>query len=563
MRKGIYINILLVIGIVLALNILGSYVYNYYDLTEDKKYTLTKPTKELLGELEDAFFFQVFLEGEFPASITRYKNRVEEILRQFQKHSPYIEYEFLDPLEGTNEDRQKQQQTLIELGLNPTTVNYYDGKENVTKPMYPYAILNTNNRKYKIDLLNTQGLVNYDDETLNAQESQLEYKFIDVIQKATDEDKKLIVFTDGYGELREEQTAALETELKPYYRTARVNIDTAYQLPTSIDLMIVAAPKQKIPDRNLFLLDQYVMNGGKVIWLLESLDINLDSINRYQNYVPPQIETGLDELFFKYGFRIQDNVIADMECTRIPLQVSAIGGKPQFNLFKFYYHLLLSPTGTHPIVKNIDRVNMYFPSTIDTVNYSAKVDKTFLVKSSQYSRYQLYPMTLNFEILREEPDIKRFNRGNQPVGLLLEGKFESNYKNRLTQAQMDALSQMGNTFVEESPETAMIVFSDVDFIENKYDPNSSKITPIGYNKWEKNVFHGNKELILNSIEYLLDEKGILLSRAKEYKLRMLDSYEVSERRGYWQTINVGVPLVILALFGFGYHFYRKRKYSRA
>lgn len=563
MKKGNHIvNLVVVLAILVALNLLGSYIYTYFDLTEDKKYTLTEPTKKLLRGIDDTYFFQVFLEGEYPASITRYRNRVEEVLKEFQKVSPYIEYEFLDPLEGSPDDIKAQQQKLITMGLVPTTVNFFDGKENTRKPMYPYALLNSSNRKTVVNLLNTQGLVNYDDETLNAQESQLEYKFASALQKVVTKDRKLIVFTDGNGELEEKQTAALEKDLRQYYRVARVNLDTMYSLSSDINLMVVAGPNKEISDRNLLLMDQYIMNGGKVIWLMESLWTKLDSISKYQQYIPPQIETGLDDLFFKYGFRIQDNVIADLESTRIPLKVSTVAGKPQYNLFKYYYHLLVSPTGKHPIVKNLDRVNMFFPSTIDTVNSSPDVRKEFLLKSSKYSRYQLYPMTLNFEILKEEPDIKRFNRGNQPIGLLLEGKFESAFKNKLSGEQKDVLQRLNSPYKDKSKETAMIVFSDRDFVKNRYDPNSSRITPIGYNNWEKNVFNGNNELITNSIEYLLDDNGILLSRAKEYKLRMLDNYEVTERKGFWQMLNVLLPLVVLVIFGFLYNFLRKRKYSR-
>lgn len=562
MKKSIVINLVLIGALLVVLNSLSAYLYTYFDLTEDKRYTLTKPTIEVLEGLEDVHYFQFFLEGTFPAGIKRYRDRVEEILKEFQKHSPYIEYEFLDPLEGSNEDIQKQQKLLLEMGMHPASVNYYEGEQSITKPMYPYALLNGFNRKVKIDLLNVVGLVNYDDETLNAQESQLEYKIINAIKKVSTKEKPLIVFTEGNGELEDKQTASLKKELRQYYNVGRVNLDTAYTLANVVDLLVVAGPNKPISDRNQFIIDQYIMQGGKVIWMVESLDIRLDSISKYGKFLPPQIETGLDGLFFKYGFRIQDNVIADLECTRIPLQTSFVAGKPQYSLFKYYYHLLLSPAGKHPIVKNIDRVNMTFPSTIDTVNQQNGVKKTVLVNSSRYSRYQLYPVTLNFEIFKQEPQVNLFNKGFQTVGLLLEGTFESAYKNRLSAEQMASLEKLGTSFKESSSETAMIVFSDKDFIKNKVDPNSNRITPLGYNKWEKNVFNGNKDLIINSIEYLLDDAGILASRSKEYKLRMLDANEVRNRAGYWKSLNVAFPLVLLALFGLIYNFIRKRRYTK-
>lgn len=329
-----------------------------------------------------------------------------------------------------------------------------------------------------------------------------------------------------------------------------------------MDLLIVAAPKESISPRNQFMLDQYIMNGGKVIWLIESMDIRLDSIAFGNNYIPPLNETGLDGLFFKYGFKVLNNTILDLECTSIPQVVGSAGGQPQMSMFKYYYHPLIQSTSTHPIVKNIDRVNMFFPSTIDTVITSTKVRKEFLLSSSPYSRYQLAPLDLNFRMLGIKPQVNKFNKGNQNVALLLEGEFESAFKNRLTAEQNVALQQVGSKFLDVSPPTKMLVISDAEFIKNQFDSSNGNISPIGYNKWERKIYRGNKELILNAIEYMLDENGILASRAKEYKLRLLDEVQTSERKFYWQSLNIVFPLVVLALFGVIFYFIRRKRYSK-
>ncbi len=563
MKKSAYIlNLLLLLAILIIINVIANQFYSYIDLTEDKRYTLTNSTQHLLEEVDDNYFVSIYLDGTFPASLKRFRNRVEEVIREFRGESSFINYEFIDPLEGTPDEVKLMEKKLVDSRLYPSTINYFDGEENIMKPIFPYAVFKYGGKQLLVNLLDVEGITNYDDATLNAAEGLLEYKFADAIYKLKQKERKIVAFTTGNGELRDNQIAALQTELRKYYNPQMINLDSVYTLTDVIDVLVVAGPKTAISSRNQFLLDQYIMSGGKVIWLIETMDVRIDSIALTKGYVPRLNETGLDNLFFKYGFKVLDNAIQDLESTRIPQVVGNVGGKPQMDMFKYYFHPLISSTEKHPIVKNIDRVNMFFPSTIDTVITSPLIKKQFLLRSSNYSKYQLAPLNLNFRMLGIKPQPSKFNRGNQPVALLLEGQFESAFKNRLTQAQMDALEDVGGTFSEQSPPTSMIVISDAEFIKNLYNPNSQQISPIGFNKWEQKIYKGNREFIINCIEYLLDANGILESRAKEYKLRLLDEVQVQDRKVFWQSLNIAFPLSVLLLFGIAYYFIRRWRYSR-
>jgi gliding-associated putative ABC transporter substrate-binding component GldG len=303
------------------------------------------------------------------------------------------------------------------------------------------------------------------------------------------------------------------------------------------------------------------MNGGKVIWLIEKLDADLDSIAKHKFYVPRDIESNLDDLLFKYGVRVQPNLIMDLESTRIPQIVGMQGDKPQTQLFSWPYHPALAPDSKHPIVKNLDRINMFFPSSIDTLKTGGNIKKTVLLKSSPYSRLQFNPVRLNFEILRAPFEPSKFNDGNQPVAVLLEGEFESAYKNRVSQESKDVLKSINQEFKALSIPTKQIVISDVDFTKSLVNNRTQKSEEIGFNKWEVRYFKGNKDFINNAVEYMLDDQGVLQARSKEVKLRLLDKVRTNKEKSKWQAINIGIPLLFLFAFGLIFNWLRRRKYA--
>ncbi|MDF1696011.1 MAG: gliding motility-associated ABC transporter substrate-binding protein GldG [Saprospiraceae bacterium] len=555
-------QLLLVIGIIIFLNVIANFFFGAIDLTEEKRYTLSPSTHKVVESLDDNLFVKILLDGELPPGFKRLQNSTKELLNELQDINPDIQYIFEDPMEGSVQEIKDRRDQLAKDGVIGVTLTVNEGNGVSQKAIYPFALISYKGRTSKISLLKEQNIGEDDQVVLNRSIELLEYKFANQIQKLTLSRRQNIAFSTGHGELPFERTIRLQRELENFYNVGRLNLDSLVVIDKELDLLIVPAPKESFDDKAKFKLDQYIMNGGKVIWLIEKMDTHLDSINKYRFYVPNDIITGLDGLLFKYGAKIQPNLVLDLEATAIPQVVGQQDGKPQTMLFKWFYHPLAIANRNHPIGKNLDRVNMYFPSSLDTVKTKYPVTKTPILSTSPYSRYQLNPVRLNFEILKYPVEEDQFNKGNQTLGLLLEGEFESAYANRITPGFQATLDQLNIKFQPKSIPTKQIVISDVDFMKNRINLRTNTADPIGYNVWEQKVYDGNRDFILNAIEYLLDESGVLDSRSKEVKLRLLDAVKTKQERNKWQFINIGLPLVFLGLFGILFNYIRKRKYSR-
>lgn len=567
MKKNIFQKILsskllLVIGILIFINIISSYVNGFIDLTGDKRFTLTEPTKNLVTDIDELVTTKVYLMGEFPSGIMSLQEATIDILKQFKKLNSNFIFDFEDPSSGSVEEVNARYKQLTKDGLNPTSLKVFDGNNYQQKVMFPYVTFQIGTRKVVVNLLEEQFAGQDDQEVLSTSISLLEFKLSNALQKLLLTRKMNIVFTSGQGELPLQKTYSLERDLRKFYNTGRITLDSVLRIDSLVDLLVIAAPKTKFSLQNQFKIDQYLMNGGKILWLVEKMAVSLDSIAKYQFYIPKDNVTDLDNLLFKYGAKVMPNLILDLESTSIPQIVGQSGDKPQTMMFRWPYHPVIASKSDHPIVKNIDRVNMYFPSEVDTVKTSVYSKKTFLLTTSNYSKTQFNPVRLNFEILKLDPDPRLFNKPNIPVALLLEGKFESFFKNRLTQDFNNTLSKLQMKFREESFPTRQIIISDADFMSNLVNSTTNEAEPLGFNKWELKLYKGNKDFIMNSIEYLLDERQILTARSKEIKLRPLDNIKVNREKTFWQIFNVVMPLLILTLFGFFFSYYRKRKYAK-
>ncbi len=555
-------QLLIIIAIVFFINILANYYHGYIDLTEEKRHTLSKSTAEVVKKVDDVMFIRVLLEGKFPAGFKRLQQATRTLLNDFIDINTRIEYVFEDPSEGSVKDVKSRRDQLSKDGINPTNLRFLDGDEYVQKAIYPYALITYHGKFSAVNLLQEQAPGMNEDQTLNKSIELLEYKFVNIFQKLQSETRSNIVFTSGQGELPVQNTIRLERHLRQYYNTGRINLDSVTILDKAIDVVIVAGPREEFSNQDKFKLDQYLMNGGKIIWLIDKTDASLDSINKHRFYVPTPYNLGIDDLLFKYGIRLKPDFVLDLESTRIPQITGQQGSEPQTTMHKWYYHILAQGNNNHPIVKNLDRVQMKFPSTIDTLKTKTGVQFTTLLTSSPHSRFQMSPVRLNFEILKSAPDMSKFTKGKQLVGVLMEGEFPSLYENRVSAEFSKSLEKLGQTFKSISVPTTQIVITDSDFMKNEVNYRDNSAEPIGFDIWEQKVFPGNKDFILNSIEYMLDENGILESRAKEIKLRMLDVVRTKQEKSYWQLLNIVLPLVLLTLFGLIYNFIRRRKYGR-
>lgn len=563
-RTQSFIQLALFAGILVFANILGNYFYTYFDLTEEKRYTLTEATETLLKNLDDVVYIQVLLDGSFPAGFKRLQRSTQEMLEDFRSESGFIDYEFTNPSEGTADMINARREQLSKEGVIPVNLRVKATEGTEEKIIYPWAIVNYKGRKQAVNLLENQtpGFAN-DEVILNNSIALLEYKFANAIQKLQTALKPNIVFTQGHGELEPLQVRDFERTLRQSYNTGHISLDSMVNIPPDrVSAVIIAKPTKPFSEQDKFKLDQYVMNGGKIVWLIDRLNASIDSIQaRGGRYVPMDYPLNLDDLWFKYGFRVNADLVLDLQNSPIPMVVGQQGGRPQLDLFPYYYHPVVTPDSEHPIAKSVGPINLFFPSSIDTnIVVKTPLKKTILLHSSQYSRVQFNPVTLDFEILRYEPQPEKFNKPYQPLSILLEGVFPSLYANRVTEQMLSGMEEIGLEFKTESSPTRMIVVSDGDIVKNLVSANG-ETSVLGYNKYNKFTY-SNRDFLINAIEYLLDENGVIAARGKDVRLRLFDTVRAKSERTKWQVINIVLPLVFLALFGVVYNWMRRRRYAR-
>ncbi len=566
--RHLFVQLILVIGILILVNILANArfgdtaLYTKWDLTEEKRFTLTPGTRTLLQDLDEVVDIKILLEGEFPAGFKRLQTATLEMLEDFRAESGYIEYEFEDPNKGSVEVINKRREQYREDGILPIRLNVVDNSGRSEQYVYPWAVIAHKGRTINVPLL--EGVQNISpqqsEQALNSSIELLEYQFADAIQKLRLYRKPIVVFTTGHGELAPIETASLEFALRKYYDTGRIHLDSVVAISQDASVVVVAKPTQTFSEKDKFKLDQYIMNGGKVLWLVDKINVAVDSLQG-KTYAPIDYPLDLDDLFFNYGFRIKPNLILDIQSSSIPLQVGFQGDQPQLELFPYPYHLVITSQLDHSIVKNLGPVNLFYASTVDTtIKVKTPLRKKVLLQTTPNTREQYLPLMMDFEFLRYDLDPDKFNKSFQPVALLLEGVFPSMYRNRITETLLSGLDELDMEFKKESLPTSMIVVSDGDIAKNNINPRSRQPEPLGRNPYDK-FRYSNQDFLINAIEYLLDDSGIIEARNRQVKLRLLDTTKAEAERGWWQFVNIVIPVVFLTLFGIVYHFIRKRRYA--
>lgn len=566
-KSSSFITIILVLAGLILLNTSAQYVKSHIDLTQEKRFTLTEPTKKELKNVHDAVFVRVLLDGHFPAGFKRLQTAVRDMLNEYHGINPLVEYKFEDPdIAGDDAEKKKKFEEFAQQGLVPMRLRLVDNDQKTEQYIFPYAIVNYRNNQTVVRLLENEVPGQNPEIAINNSVSLLEYKLSNAIQKLLSNQRPNIVFTEGHDELSPEETYDLESSLRQFYNTGRFNLDSVTQIPfkdtlSRVDILIVAKPKKPFSEKQKFLLDQYIMQGGKVIWLIDVLNADLQSMQQTGRMIPTDYNLNLNDQFFKYGFRLNPNIIADMECARIPLKVGQVGGTPQMDLFQWFYYPIVSPKSNHPIVKSLDRVWLQFPSNIDTIKTKTNVRKTVLLSSSAHSRLQYVPSEINFEMLRYTPEPEKFNNGLQSVAVILEGIFPSLFENRVNEQQLQVLQKLGQTFRSQSVPTKMLVVSDGDIARNDIDAQKNTSMPLGYNKVERYKF-ANKDFLLNAVEYMLDDNGIIAARSKDVRLRLLDAPRAKAEINFWRFFNIGIPLLLLVLAGIFFTWRRRINWGK-
>jgi len=551
--------------LLVVVNYLASILHFRIDLTQEKRYTLSAPTKKLLKNLKEPVAITVFLSGDLPAGFRKLSQSTEELLDEFREVSAnHIQFNFEKPGEGLDDSAKARMiDSLYMMGISPTNVKAQtkSGESQQEQFVYPGAIISSGDRVFGIDLLKGQsyeGGLN----SLNKAEALLEYKFASAIQKVSADSRPTVGYLLDNGEAFSYNVYDLvERTLKLNYAFSFVQLDSFPFIPNRFDALVIAKPTVKFTDAQKLKLDQYVMHGGKIIWLIDQLYAEMDSLQRsHGEFVAFDRGLNLEDLLFKFGVRINLDLVQDLQCEKVPLVVGNIGNQPQVEFLPFPYFPLLSSYSNHPISKNLDHVLSVFANSIDTVK-SPGIRKTVLLATSDHSRVLSTPAIVSWNSVKVEEDQRTFNRAQIPVAILLEGKFNSLYANRVSAQTRDSLdNHYHHPFLAATPfENKMIVISDADIVMNVVTQQDGPLF-MGLHQFNKYQY-ANKDFFLNCMEYLTNPSGILEARSKDYTLRLLDTTKVEQRRGYWQFFNIGIPIVFVALFGLLFAWLRKRKYS--
>jgi ABC-2 type transport system permease protein len=467
-----------------------------------------------------------------------------------------MQYEFIDPFE--NADAKKANDILRELGekgLQPTNVQIKKDDESTQKLIVPGAVFYYKGKEYPVNLLKAQ-FGQGPEEVINESIELMEYEIANVLRKCVETKVKQVAFIDDHGELGRWDVADASQELKEFYAVTRIPL--ALQTPQSLmknDALIIAKPTTQFSEYEKFLLDQFVMHGGKILWLLESQIADMDSMGRSAMFMTGSYDLNVDDMLFKWGVRVNPNMVQDLQCNAIPILSTLRNGTPQQKLLPWMFFPVAAPSQQNPhiIVKGIDPVFFQFASSIDTTS-NKDIKKTILLTSSPYSRTVGAPVKVDLNMARTQPDPNMFTTGNVPLAVLLEGKFVSLFQYR-PGAKTDALPY--KPFIENGK---MIVVSDGDVIRNQRKESTGEIFPLGYDRYTNQQF-GNKRFLLNCMDYLCDDSGIIEVRAKEIKLRLLDKGKLKTERLKWQLVNLFIPIAIMLIFGLVNKMIRKRKYT--
>lgn len=549
----------ILVAIIAVLVVLSAVSFTRFDFTREKRYTISPVSREVMDSLPRPVKVVVFLKGNnFPAGMKRLQGATKDMLADLQAYTHgKLQFEIVDPLKDVKEsDQDTVLNNLRSHGIEPINLSVKTDDGQMQKIIFPAALVTCGDNEVPVSLLQTRdGLT--DEEVLNNSIQNLEYAFTSAIKKVVAAGRPAIGFTGGHHELSDLQLYDARRTLLDGYDIGRVDLKLIpLDSLKKISLLIIDKPDEPFTELEKFKTDQYIMNGGRVIWAIDQVSAELDSLRGHggeQLAFPKHLN--LDDQLFTYGVRINYDLIADMSCAQIPITTGNMGGRPQIQLLPWLFYPVFMPLSKHPIVKNLDGIRSEFASTIDTLAIK-NVSKTVLLSSSPYSKKLNTPYTLSLQALEQEPDPRTFQGTVKTVGVLLEGKFKSDFANRPVPEGIAGQVQP----LAESKPTKMIVISDGDIFKNQVGVDGSPY-PLGYDHYTRKNY-GNKNLLLNMVDYLTGDARLIELRNKEIQLRLLNRARIREEKMYWQVINTVGPLLLVLIFAIFQHYLRKRKYAR-
>lgn len=572
LKKNQLISFGITLTIIIVVNIIASFVYTRFDLTSEKRYTLSDTSKEILRNLDDYVYFRVYLEGEFPAGFKKLRKETKEMLDEFRAYSKFVDYEFINPSESNDAaERNETYKLLYQSGLNPTelAMKTKAGAQQII--IWPCALVSYQEKEKPLDLLDTS-MGESSSQALNNSAQNLEYKLISAIKELSQEKKPSLAFIEGHGELDENEVYDITKSLQKKYNVKRITLDgqvtalnsrtetsdSSIVINSNYDAIIIAKPTKPFSEKDKFIIDQYVMHGGKILWLIDPVFATMDSLQMSESTIGNALDIKLDDMFFKYGLRLNKNLLLDLNSAKIALRTGQMGGQAQIEYFNWYYFPLLNAASNNSIVKNINPLKADFVSSIEPVISDSDVQKTPLLRTSNYTNIAATPVYITLGMLRQAPDQRMFSQKSQNVAYLLKGEFESLYANRMTSEIVES-KEMG--FKTSSKPTAMIVVADGDIIRNQFHIPKGYPLPLGFDQYTQ-ITYGNKDFIENAISYLVDGEGLIEVRNRELKIRLLDANKVNNDALVWQIVNVLLPSVVVIIFGFILAIIRKRRFTK-
>lgn len=542
--------------ILVLLNVLSQFVYTRFDLTEDNRYTLSKGALAAVSDFDKPIIVDVLLDGNLPPEFLKLKIETKQILEEFATENSNVKFNFVNPLADAEKTEAVFAQ-LQSLGLKPANVTIEENGKVSQEVVFPWAMVNYGEKTVKVSLLKNK-LGSSEEDRINNSVQHLEYAFADAFSKLKIKEKKNIAIIKGNGELDDIYVADYLTAIKEYYNIGAITLDSVANSPQKVldqlktyDLAIIAKPTEKFTDAEKYVLDQFVVSGGKSIWLIDKVAMELDSLfNETGSNLALQRDLNLDDFFFKYGVRINPVLVSDMYFTQIVL-ATGDGNDSQYEPVPWFFNPMVFSKNNHPINNNLEALRFQFTSTIDTLVNSNK--KTVLYTSSPLSKTIGVPSEISLDIINTSPKKESFTNGNKPLAVLIEGQFGSAFKNRVKPTKL-----LG-TADDSKMQNAMLVIADGDVIKNQV--KNGQPLELGFDKWTNNFF-GNKEFLINSINYLLDDDGLINIRNKKVAIPLLDAKKIENQKTKWQLINIGLPVLLTLVFGLLFNYLRKRKYSK-
>ncbi len=548
MNKKLKHIALAIIGLV-AVNLIANIVFKRFDLTSDKRYTLSEISKHIVDKVDNQLIINIYLEGEFPSEFQRLQTETRQFLEELQAENSNIHFRFINP--------DNQRERLIKQGMYPSQLTVEEDGKLSEAIIFPYAKITYGKQKRIVSLL-PNIMAKSQEEQLENAISNLEFSFAEAINSITQKKAKKIAVLSGNGELDDMHLYSFLSVIGKKYRMAKFTLDSVAKNPQKtlnelqqFDLAIIAKPTERFSDEEKLTLDQFIANGGRSLWMLDTNISDTDSLYNQGKMLAYPRDLNLTDLLFNYGVRVNHKLIKDLNSAKIPLATGNVGNQAQFQNLNWFYHPLVLANPNHAITKNVMPVRLRFATQIDTLQ-NKSIKKTPLLMSSILTKKVGTPTIIELKSIAEQPQQNDYNKGNQLFAVLLEGKFKSAYKDRTLVFDI-------SDFKTESSANKMVVIADGDIAKNQI--LKGKPFDLGLDKWTQERF-GNKDFLLNTVDYLLDDSGLINLRNKTVHLPILNKGKVYSERRFWQFFNIVIPLVLLVIFGFGFNYFRRKKYEK-